>query len=152
MGQVCNCWRGSIGWIPLPLSSVLFRWSNLVLASLSSSLRIQNHVVGLRCNTCLSSDEVSLIIVVEIFSGSPNVYDNEVIYFSKLTLNSFSRYHFPSRVMKLAFVALILSWLFGIIHVFKLTSVLAYGSYPLSADNVRNLRWKDTWDLIIHKP
>lgn len=152
MGQICYCWRGSIRWIPLPLSSVLFRWSNLVLASLSSSLRIQNHVVSLRCNTCLSCDAVSLFIIVIKNPKEPVYYIQTNIFIWSLPLICISRYHFPSRVMKFAFMVLILSWLFGIIHVFKLTSVLAYGSYPLSAENVRNLRWKDTWDLIIHKP
>ncbi|KAG1659708.1 Protein O-mannosyltransferase 1 [Nymphon striatum] len=30
--------------------------------------------------------------------------------------------------------------------------VLSYGTTALSAMDVLNLRWKDTWDLIIHKP
>ena len=62
------------------------------------------------------------------------------------------RYYCSSRILKLAFIFATAVWLLAIVYVFKLASVLAYGSYPLSADDVRNLRWKDTWDLIIHKP
>merc|ERR1719322_1332940 len=62
------------------------------------------------------------------------------------------RYYFPSRLLNLIFITFTLLWLFGIFYVFQLTSVLSYGSYPLSAKDVRSLRWKDTWDLIIHKP
>ena len=62
------------------------------------------------------------------------------------------RYYSSSPYLKLIFILGTILWLLAIAYVFKVASVLAYGSYPLSADEVRNLRWKDTWDLIIHKP
>ena len=71
---------------------------------------------------------------------------------SKPNDNIYFRYYFPSRLLNLIFISFTLVWLFGISYIFQLTSVLSYGSYPLSANDVRSLRWKDTWDLIIHKP
>ena len=49
-------------------------------------------------------------------------------------------------------VASILFWLLLAFAVFTRLCVLSYGFIPLTADQVRALRWKDTWDLIIHKP
>ena len=49
-------------------------------------------------------------------------------------------------------VGLILLWLLLAFAVFSRLCVLSYGFIPLTADQVRALRWKDTWDLIIHKP
>ena len=49
-------------------------------------------------------------------------------------------------------VASILLWLLLAFAVFTRLCVLSYGFVPLTADQVRALRWKDTWDLIIHKP
>jgi dolichyl-phosphate-mannose-protein mannosyltransferase len=42
-------------------------------------------------------------------------------------------------------------WLGSVVYTFYRLSPLAYGVVPLTADEVRDLRWKDTWDLIIHK-
>ena len=66
--------------------------------------------------------------------------------------NSCFSHFYSSRILKFMFILLTTAWLFFMVYVFKLTSVLAYGYYPLSADEVKSLRWKDTWDLIIHKP
>jgi dolichyl-phosphate-mannose-protein mannosyltransferase len=44
-----------------------------------------------------------------------------------------------------------LAWLCSIVYTFTRLSPLAYGVVPLTADQVRQLRWKDSWDLIIHK-
>lgn len=50
----------------------------------------------------------------------------------------------------------IVVWLAGVLVVFKWFSVLTYGSLdiggkPVSADDIVPLRWKDTWDFILHK-
>ncbi|KAL3283415.1 hypothetical protein HHI36_006560 [Cryptolaemus montrouzieri] len=44
-----------------------------------------------------------------------------------------------------------LIWLCLIIYVHLKFSVLSYGTTELSMKNVLDLRWKDTWDFIVHK-
>jgi len=46
---------------------------------------------------------------------------------------------------------LLVSWCAVSIYVFVRFSLLCYAHTALSSDQVRSLRWKDTWDLIIHK-
>eukprot|EP00092_Neocalanus_flemingeri_P039416 GFUD01042917.1.p1 GENE.GFUD01042917.1~~GFUD01042917.1.p1 ORF type:complete len:226 (+),score=39.73 GFUD01042917.1:231-908(+) len=55
------------------------------------------------------------------------------------------------KVIHLLFTALLLVWAISVVFVFQKFSVLSYAHHPLSANEVRDLRWKDTWDLIIHK-
>lgn len=45
----------------------------------------------------------------------------------------------------------ILAWIGFIIFVFKKFSVLSYGTTPLTVSEILKLRWRDTWDFIIHK-
>jgi dolichyl-phosphate-mannose--protein O-mannosyl transferase len=56
-----------------------------------------------------------------------------------------------TRLVKLIFLAAVLIWIGSIVLVFYRFAPLAFGVVPLTADDVRGLRWKDTWDLIIHK-
>lgn len=42
-------------------------------------------------------------------------------------------------------------WIATIAYMFNVFLVLSYGTTKLSADNVAALRWKDTWDFILHK-
>jgi len=42
-------------------------------------------------------------------------------------------------------------WSLGAVYVFIQFSGLSYAHRALSSDDVRALRWKETWDLIIHK-
>lgn len=42
-------------------------------------------------------------------------------------------------------------WLIFVIYTFKKFTVLSYGTTCLSAKDVLKLRWKDTWDFIVHK-
>ncbi|KAJ8920574.1 hypothetical protein NQ315_004713 [Exocentrus adspersus] len=49
------------------------------------------------------------------------------------------------------FILACLVWLAAIIVVFTKFSVLSYGTTVLSTNDVINLRWKDTWDFIVHK-
>ncbi len=57
-----------------------------------------------------------------------------------------------SNVLRVVFLLGIMVWLFSVIRTFQDLSVFSYGTKPLTSDEVRSLRWKDTWDLIIHKP
>ena len=56
-----------------------------------------------------------------------------------------------STILRGILIAAILIWLYAVFHTFQSLSVFSYGTMPLTADEVRSLRWKDTWDLIIHK-
>uniref|UniRef100_A0A1B0CDS7 Protein O-mannosyltransferase 1 n=1 Tax=Lutzomyia longipalpis TaxID=7200 RepID=A0A1B0CDS7_LUTLO len=42
-------------------------------------------------------------------------------------------------------------WIGAVFYIFRKFAVLSYGAAKLSADDVINLRWKDTWDFILHK-
>ncbi|XP_012266663.2 protein O-mannosyltransferase 1 [Athalia rosae] len=45
----------------------------------------------------------------------------------------------------------IAAWIGSIIFVFKKFAVLSYGMTPLTVTEILKLRWRDTWDFIIHK-
>ena len=55
------------------------------------------------------------------------------------------------RLARCARAAMVGMWLVGVVYVFARFSVLSYAHKDLTAAEVRSLRWKDTWDLIIHK-
>jgi len=55
------------------------------------------------------------------------------------------------KVIHLMFSAALFVWAISVVYVFQKFSVLSYAHQALSAAEVRDLRWKDTWDLIIHK-
>ena len=57
-----------------------------------------------------------------------------------------------STYIRLIMYLIISVWMAAAVHIFNSFSHLSFGNYPLSADEVKALRWKDTWDLIIHKP
>ncbi|XP_078041520.1 protein O-mannosyltransferase rt isoform X2 [Augochlora pura] len=42
-------------------------------------------------------------------------------------------------------------WIIFIIYIFKEFSPLSYGTTHLSAKEIVSLRWRDTWDFIVHK-
>ncbi|XP_076645403.1 protein O-mannosyltransferase rt [Halictus rubicundus] len=44
-----------------------------------------------------------------------------------------------------------LIWIVFIIHIFKKFSLLSYGTTHLRAKEIVSLRWRDTWDFIVHK-
>merc|ERR1712088_620651 len=56
-----------------------------------------------------------------------------------------------ARPLRLLCTGVTLAWLAAVVYVFHKFSVLSYAHTALSANDVRDLRWKDTWDLIIHK-
>ncbi|KAF9804116.1 hypothetical protein SFRURICE_020544 [Spodoptera frugiperda] len=49
------------------------------------------------------------------------------------------------------FIICIAAWLAYVVITFKKFSVLNYGNTNLTENDLLNLRWKDTWDFIIHK-
>lgn len=57
-----------------------------------------------------------------------------------------------SLILKTIFSAILVSWLASAVYVYLKFSVLSYGTTPLSAQDIQELRWKPTWDLIIHRP
>ena len=46
----------------------------------------------------------------------------------------------------------VLLWLTAAVYTFVRFSAVTYGTTPLSAPEVQALAWRDTWDLIVHKP
>merc|ERR1711963_1242810 len=80
-------------------------------------------------------------------------------YIFKIMLSAFFVSHCASllsrvlsaKVVKLLCTVVTIVWLAAVVYVFHKFSVLSYAHTALSADDVRDLRWKDTWDLIIHK-
>lgn len=60
------------------------------------------------------------------------------------------------RILLNYYCVAVVAWLVGVLLVFKWFSILTYGSLeiggkPVSADDIIPLRWKDTWDFILHK-
>ncbi|EFA03006.2 protein O-mannosyltransferase 1 [Tribolium castaneum] len=58
---------------------------------------------------------------------------------------------FKIRVIKYIFILLIFLWICCIFYVFMKFIVLCYGTTPLTTNDIIDLRWKDTWDFIVHK-
>lgn len=54
-------------------------------------------------------------------------------------------------VIKYLYLIFIVGWTCCVIHVFIKFIVLSYGLVDLSTQDILNLRWKDTWDFIIHR-
>ncbi|KAL1124105.1 hypothetical protein AAG570_001875, partial [Ranatra chinensis] len=57
----------------------------------------------------------------------------------------------PLRFLRAAFNIVLILWVLGVVMVFRKYSVLSYGTTPLSAGDVVRLRWKESWDFIVHK-
>ena len=76
-------------------------------------------------------------------------------YVYKIMLTAFVFSHMQdlwSYRMKIISLSFLIVWLGVAIRYFIDYSSLSYGLYPLSAEEVKDLKFKDTWDLIIHKP
>lgn len=54
-------------------------------------------------------------------------------------------------VRRLGFRLAIAGWLLAVVWVFGRFAVLSYGTSQLTGSDVQALRWKDTWDFILHK-
>ncbi|KAK4878938.1 hypothetical protein RN001_007084 [Aquatica leii] len=55
------------------------------------------------------------------------------------------------RVVAYLFIILLLIWLAVILKVFIQFTVLSYGTVELGKSDIIRLRWKDSWDFILHK-
>lgn len=62
-------------------------------------------------------------------------------------LRSFQR----TRKLATIFVVIVLVWLAYVIRTYQKFSVLNYGNVDLKESDLISLRWKDTWDFILHK-
>lgn len=71
-------------------------------------------------------------------------------------INDLLKQFFKSKRINNLYKTAIVVWLLIVLYVFKRFSVLTYGlpeieGRPISADDIIALRWKHTWDFIIHK-
>lgn len=55
------------------------------------------------------------------------------------------------RFLVYLFVGLLLVWVGFVFNVFRMFTVLSYGTTQLTTGDIISLRWKDTWDFIVHK-
>jgi dolichyl-phosphate-mannose-protein mannosyltransferase len=55
------------------------------------------------------------------------------------------------KVISYAFIISVSLWVVMIFYVFNKFTVLSYGTTPLTTNDIVDLRWKDTWDFIVHK-
>ncbi|CAL1300761.1 unnamed protein product [Larinioides sclopetarius] len=62
------------------------------------------------------------------------------------------KYSFLQRTLLRIFIGGIFVWIGIMLYTFRAFVPLSYGTYPLSSQQVLQLRWKDTWDFIIHVP
>ncbi|XP_043646887.1 protein O-mannosyltransferase 1 [Drosophila teissieri] len=46
---------------------------------------------------------------------------------------------------------MLILWLVGVLSIFSKFIPFSYGATKMSLNEVRNLRWKDTWDFVLHK-
>lgn len=56
-----------------------------------------------------------------------------------------------SRPMANLFILCVVIWMSYVVLTFKKFSVLNYGNTDLTENDLIDLRWKDTWDFILHK-
>ncbi|XP_050670281.1 LOW QUALITY PROTEIN: protein O-mannosyltransferase 1 [Leptidea sinapis] len=59
--------------------------------------------------------------------------------------------HEKTRPFVQVFILATVVWMSYVILTFKKFSVLSYGNTDLTEIDLMNLRWKDTWDFILHK-
>lgn len=55
------------------------------------------------------------------------------------------------RMIAYLYILLLLVWVGVVFYTFNRFCVLSYGTTPLTTSDVVNLRWKDTWDFIVHR-
>lgn len=54
-------------------------------------------------------------------------------------------------IRRVFFKLTIVVWMLAVVWVFIRFSVLSYGTSQLTGNDLHALRWKDTWDFILHK-
>ncbi|EFN70361.1 Protein O-mannosyltransferase 1 [Camponotus floridanus] len=59
--------------------------------------------------------------------------------------------HRPRNISLYILTCSTITWILFVIYVFKKFIVFSYGTSALTAKDVIKLRWKDTWDFIVHK-
>ncbi|GIX90655.1 protein O-mannosyltransferase 1 [Caerostris darwini] len=62
------------------------------------------------------------------------------------------KYNFLQSLLRRVFIIGILVWIGIVLYTFRAFVTFCYGTFPLSSQQVLQLRWKDTWDFIIHVP
>lgn len=55
------------------------------------------------------------------------------------------------RFLQYLYVVILMFLVSAVFYTFKKFTVLSYGMTPLTTNDIINLRWKDTWDFIVHK-
>jgi len=55
------------------------------------------------------------------------------------------------RVLAYLFILSLLVWIGFVFNVFRMFTVLSYGTVELSTSDIVALRWRDTWDFIVHR-
>lgn len=55
------------------------------------------------------------------------------------------------RIIACVYITVLLVWVGIVFCTFKKFTVLSYGTTPLTTNDIVSLRWKDTWDFIVHK-
>lgn len=63
-----------------------------------------------------------------------------------------TRLVFARQFINWVFVIGILSWMSVVLFTFKKFMPLSYGLGPMNATQINDLRFKETWDFIVHKP
>lgn len=58
---------------------------------------------------------------------------------------------FKNHLILIFYHTIIFIWLICVFYVYKRFLALSYGTEKLSAIDLINLRWKDTWDFILHR-
>lgn len=58
---------------------------------------------------------------------------------------------FANRMVTLLYRSLVGLWLLAVLFVYKRFLALSYGMTKLTAEEILDLRWKDTWDFILRK-
>lgn len=84
---------------------------------------------------------------LHVYNNLQAIKNNELIF---VVLFYFSSHRLRSPIL-FVLKCSIIAWILFIFYVFKKFSALSYGTSALSAKDVIKLRWKDTWDFIIHK-
>jgi len=63
-----------------------------------------------------------------------------------------TRLVFARQVINWMFIIGALAWMSGILYFFKMFVPLCYGLGPMNAAQINELKFKESWDFIIHKP
>lgn len=84
------------------------------------------------------------------------VYKIMLLCFIIEHINDLLKKFFKSKRINNLYKTAVAAWLLTVLYVFRRFSILTYGlleidGRPISADDIIALRWKDTWDFIIHK-